>query len=107
MKKINMIKSMLCVGIAFGMVLGSVLSGQAETEEQGKDYEVSLEGAKQYINDKYLLKIHYAQSVGDADICSKMKKVKNEEDIYVGDAIQIFDPDGNGNGKEQKAEVNF
>lgn len=56
MKKTNMIKSMLCVGIAFGMVLGSVLSGQAETEEQGKDYEVSLEGAKQYINDKYLLK---------------------------------------------------
>ena len=52
MKKTNMIKSMLCVGIAFGMVLGSVLSGQAETEEQGKDYEVSLEGAKQYINDK-------------------------------------------------------
>lgn len=107
MKKTNMIKSMLCVGIAFGMVLGSVLSGQAETEEQGKDYEVSLEGAKQYINDKYLLKIHYAQSAGDADICSKMKKVKNEEDIYVGDAIQIFDPDGNGNGKEQKAEVDF
>ena len=36
-----------------------------------------------------------------------MKKVKNEEDIYVGDAIQIFDPDGNGNGKEQKAVVNL
>ena len=68
MKKTNMIKSMLCVGIVFSMVLGSVLSGQAETEEQGKDYEVSLEGAKQYINDKYLLKIRYAQSAGDADI---------------------------------------
>ena len=48
MKKTNMIKSMLCVGIAFGMVLGSVLSGQAETEEQGK-YILKSAGEEQGI----------------------------------------------------------